>query len=100
MEKHDSKTYFHLNKGVQFLKQNKFILKIEKYGNYISIVEKALDYLYCEDKINNVLFVCKSWNLNLKRKIFKIFLVRDIENPTLKKNRTKIWIEILRKVEK
>lgn len=55
----------------------------------------ALKYLNIDDNLTRILLVSKKWNSMLSRKIYKIYMMREIENKFLKKSRFLIWQNVL-----
>ena len=103
LEKQENKKFSDLRKSITNIgqkKPNQAQKKIvDKWGNLFG-VKKALDYLNPnEDRVIDLLLVCKTWREKLQKKVLKFYL---IENSTVYKNfrerRINIWKSILRPV--
>ena len=103
LEKQEKKKYNDLKKEIliQINKNNSDIQlkRKKKYGNLYVII-KCLEFLPLNKNILNLLLVSKNWNQKLYKKIYKLFLLKNIENDFLKKKRIEIWLSVLKYVYK
>ncbi len=103
LEKQENKKFSDLRKSITNLGQKKpgQIHKklVDKWGNLFGI-KKALEFLNPnEDRVIDLLLVCKKWKEKLQRKVLKFYLIENsgVYNR-FRERRINIWKSILRPV--